>query len=169
LQVAINLLSQTGGHGDSHLACGAQIPLSSSDIPHAVVDGCDEVRKTARQILKAGADWIKLCASGGVTSQGDHPSQCQFTVEELRTAVYEATAHGKRVMAHAQATQGIKNAIRAGVTSVEHGIWLDDEAIDLMVRNDVWLVPTLVAGRAVIERGKSLGRRRSGRLPKPSR
>jgi imidazolonepropionase-like amidohydrolase len=156
LQVAISLLSQTGGHADSHLPCGVQIPLPSSDIPHTVVDGCDEVRKAARQILQAGADWIKLCATGGVLSKDDHPSQCQFTVEELTTAVYEATAHGKRVMAHAQATQGIKNAIRAGVTSVEHGVWLDDEAIELMVRNDVWLVPTLVASREVIERAEKV-------------
>src|SRR5262249_18609522 len=81
----------------------------------------------------------------------DQPSQSQLTVEELTTAVYEATAHGRRAMAHAEATQGIKNAIRAGVTSIEHGVGLDDESIELMVRNHVWLVPPPRGSRGVVE------------------
>jgi len=114
------------------------------------VDGVAEVRKKTREVLRAGADWIKLCTSGGVLSVADDPSAPQFTVEEIRAAVYEATAHSKRCMAHAQSTAGIKNALKAGISSIEHGIWLDDEAIDTMKKQGVYLVPTLAAPRDVL-------------------
>src|SRR5207253_2111595 len=106
-----------------------------------VADGIEEVRKTTREILRAGADWIKLATTGGVLSTADAPTSSQFTIEEIATAVYEAAAQEKRCMAHAQGTQGIKNALRAGVASIEHGIYLDDEAIDLMREQSAYLVP----------------------------
>ncbi len=148
MQVAVSLISQTGGHGDGHYPCCLDLGLFGlqlADVPQGVADGIEEVRKTTREILRAGADWIKLATTGGVLSTADAPTSSQLTIEEIATAVYEAAAQEKRCMAHAQGTQGIKNALRAGVASIEHGIYLDDEAIDLMRENDAYLVPTLVA------------------------
>ncbi len=156
MQVAVTLISQTGGHGDGHYPCcidlhffGLQFP----DLPNGVVDGVEEVRKATREILRAGADWIKLATTGGVLSTADSPRSSQLTVEEIATAVYEAAAQEKLCMAHAQGTQGIKNALLAGVASIEHGVYLDDETIDLMLEKDAYLVPTLVAPLAVIKYG----------------
>ncbi len=149
--VAITILSQTGGHADGYLPCGVNLRLGNfADIPHSVVDGVDEMRKRVREVLRAGADWIKLCTSGGVLSTADDPASPQFTIEEISAAVYEAGTHFKRAMAHAQSTIGIKNALKAGIASIEHGIWLDDEAIEMMKARGVYLVPTLVAPRDVI-------------------
>jgi imidazolonepropionase-like amidohydrolase len=149
--VAITILSQTGGHADGYMPSCVDLRLGHfPDVPHSVVDGVDEMRKKVREILRAGADWIKLCTSGGVLSTADDPASPQFTVEEISAAVYEASTHFKRAMAHAQSTIGIKNALKAGIASIEHGIWLDDEAIDMMKARGVYLVPTLVAPRDVI-------------------
>src|SRR5205814_1905524 len=105
---AVSFLSQTGGHGDSLMPCcidlGRNLP---PDVPYGVVDGVEAMRGKVREILRAGADWIKLCASGGVLSPADSPESAQFTVEELAIAVYEARAQGKRCMAHAQSNRGI--------------------------------------------------------------
>ena len=154
MQVAISLISQTGGHGDGFYPCCADIGffgINFIDVPNGVVDGVEEVRKAVREILRAGADWIKLATTGGVLSTSDAPTSSQLTVEEIATAVYEAAAQEKRCMAHAQGTQGIKNALLAGVVSIEHGIYLTDELIDLMLKKDAYLVPTLLAPLAVIE------------------
>ena len=153
MQVAITILSQTGGHGDHYYPCCVDIGLVGRfyDVPDGVVDGIEEMRKGVREILRAGADWIKLATTGGVLFPADAPTSSQFTLEEIATAVYEAAAQGKRCMAHAQGTQGIKNALLAGVASVEHGVYLTDELIDLMLKKDVYLVPTLVAPLAVIK------------------
>lgn len=160
--VAVSFLSQTGGHGDSFMPCcldmGQQLP---PDMPYGVVDGQDEMRHKVREILRADADWIKLCTSGGVLSPADSPESAQFTVDEIAVAVYEAAAQGKRCMAHAQSNRGIKNALEAGIASIEHGIYLDDEAIQMMVDRGVYLVPTLVAPQDVIE----LAEARPGLLP----
>lgn len=154
MQVAITLLSQTGGHGDGFYPCCVDIGLFGGrfhDVPDGVVDGIEEMRKRVREVLRAGADWIKLATTGGVLSPADVPTSSQFTVEEVATAVYEAAAQGKRCMAHAQGTQGIKNALLAGVASIEHGIYLTDELIDLMLKKDVYLVPTLIAPLEVVK------------------
>jgi imidazolonepropionase-like amidohydrolase len=98
-----------------------------------------------------GADVIKVAVSGGVLSPRDKPTHAHFRQEELDVLVEEATAAGIWVMAHAQATPGIKNAIRAGIRSIDHGIYLDDEAISMMIERGTWLVPTLVAPRGVID------------------
>ena len=151
MQIAVSIISQTGGHGDDWMPCGYDVPMM---VPHpgrpaAVVDGADEMRKAARAILRAGADVLKVCTTGGVLSAADDPRHSQFSPAELDVLVAEAAAQHKPVMAHAQGTDGIKNAVRAGVRSVEHGIYLDDEAIELMLEHGTWLVPTLVAPRAV--------------------
>jgi imidazolonepropionase-like amidohydrolase len=150
-QMAVSILSQSGGHGDPTMPCGSQLHMDCGmDVPDSVVDGPEMMRRRVREVLAAGADWIKLCTSGGVLSSGDDPDAAQFTVQEISVAVQEAAAQGKRVMAHAMSAAGIKNALRAGVTSIEHGCLLDEEAIALMKEHDAWLVPTLVAPRDVI-------------------
>src|SRR6266571_6882006 len=154
MQVAITLISQTGGHGDGYYPCCVDIGFFGTnflDVPNGVADGIEEVRKAVRQVLRAGADWIKVATTGGVLSTADAPTSSQLTLEEIATAVYEAAAQEKRCMAHAQGTQGIKNALLAGVTSIEHGIYLTDELIDLMLEKDAYLVPTLLAPLAVIK------------------
>lgn len=152
LEIAIGLISPTGGHGDGWMPSGHCVPLS---LPHpgrpsALADGPDEMRRVARTLLRAGADVLKVCTTGGVLSPRDDPRHSQFTPEELDVLVAEATMQGRAVMAHAQGAEGVKNAVRAGIRSIEHGIYLDDEAIDLMLAHGTWLVPTLVAPVNVI-------------------
>jgi imidazolonepropionase-like amidohydrolase len=154
MQISIDILSQTGGHGDEYFPCGLHVPLLSPAYPgkpHCIVDGPDEMRRAVRQLIRDGADVLKVASSGGVLSVGSDPRRAQLRPAELDVLVEEATAAGRFVMAHAQASDGIKNAVRAGVRSIEHGIFLDDETIDLMLERGTWLVPTLVAPIWVIE------------------
>lgn len=123
-------LTMTGGHG-------SKIGME--------VDGVDEVRKAARWNLKHGAQTIKLMATGGVSLDGEQPTDEQLSVEELTAAVLEAHHKGKPAMAHAQGTQGIKNAILAGVDSVEHAVYLDDETIQMLLDTNTAIVPTMAA------------------------
>jgi imidazolonepropionase-like amidohydrolase len=157
IQIAISALSQTGGHGDGWLPSGITTSLMSPHPgrPGGLVDGPEEMRKRVREIIRAGADVIKVHTSGGVLSPRDSPKHAQFRPDELAALMAEADAVGLPVMAHAQAADGIKNALRAGVRSIEHGIYLDDEAIDLMLENGAWLVPTLVAPHAVLNAAKA--------------
>src|SRR5690348_10960837 len=152
MQIAISMLSQTGGHGDGWHVCGAEVPLMGPHPgrPNTVVDGPDEMRRTVRELLRAGADVLKVATSGGVLSARDDPRHAHFRAAELDVLVEEATAAHVAVMAHAQGAEGIKAAVRAGIRSIEHGIFLDDEAIDLMLDRGTWLVPTLAAPRAVL-------------------
>jgi len=155
LQISIAILSQTGGHGDDWQVCGASMPGiiggPHPGKPHNIVDGPDEMRRKVRELLRAGADVIKVCTSGGVLSPRDDPRHGHFRDAELDVLVAEAAAAGKWVMAHAQATDGIKSAVRAGIRSIEHGIYLDDEAIAMMIERGTYLVPTLIAPRGVLE------------------
>ena len=158
MELAVSLLSQTGGHGDDLMPCGARVGLTMGiDVPHGVVDGPDAMRRKVREVLQAGADWIKLCTSGGVLSPGDLPDHAQFSIEEIRVAVEEAAVVGKRVMAHAMSPAGIRNALIAGVTTIEHGCLLDEEGIALMKDRGAYLVPTLVAPGDVIAGAKAGG------------
>jgi len=151
MQISIAMLSQTGGHGDGWTLCGADLALGGEypGMPKAVVDGPDAMRQKVRELLRAGADVIKVATSGGVLSPRDDPRHGHFRDDELEVLVAEATAAGKYVMAHAQANDGIKSAIRAGIRSIEHGIYLDDEAIQMMLDRGTFLVPTLSAPRGV--------------------
>jgi len=154
MQIAIEMISQTGGHGDEHFGCGLHIPLMSPGYPghpQAVVDGPDEMRTIVRTLIREGADVLKVATSGGVLSPLSDPKRAHLRPSELDVLVEEATAAGKFVMAHAQATDGIKNAVRAGIRSIEHGIYLDAEAIELMLDRGTWLVPTLIAPLWVLE------------------
>ena len=152
LLLAVNIVGQTGGHTDGWFPSGFDLPiiLPHPGRPAATADGVDELRKVVRSLLRAGADVIKICTTGGVLSPRDDPTHTQFSPAEIEVVVAEAAAAGRVVMAHAQGTAGIKNAVRAGVRSIEHGIYLDEEAIDLMLAHETWLVPTLVAPRAVL-------------------
>ncbi len=136
-------VTMTGGHGHGFIAREA--------------DGPDEVRKAVREQLRAGAKAIKLFASGGVLTPGVDPRSPSFTQEELAAGVEEAHKAFRVVGAHAQATDGIKNAIRAGVDSIEHGVWLDDEALELMARHGTYLVPTLIAPYLISKGGLAAG------------
>jgi imidazolonepropionase-like amidohydrolase len=152
MQISIRMLSQTGGHGDEWLPSGtlaAMFPEYPGS-PHALVDGAEEMRRKVREMIRSGADVIKVATSGGVLSPRDDPKHAHFRMEELEVLVSEAAAAGIWVMAHAQATEGIKNAIRAGIRSIEHGVYLDDEAISMMLDKGTYLVPTLVAPQGVI-------------------
>lgn len=154
MQISVDMLGQTGGHGDEHFPCGHRVPLFSPAYPGhpgTVVDGPDEMRRAVRELVRAGADVIKVATSGGVLSPGSDPRRAHLRPAELDVLVEEATAAGRFVMAHAQATDGIKNAVRAGIRSIEHGVFLDDEAIGLMLDRGTWLVPTLVAPIWVLE------------------
>ncbi|MFC7572862.1 amidohydrolase family protein [Klenkia terrae] len=152
MQISLAMISQTGGHADDWHVCGAETPLlpPTPGRPSGICDGPDEVRRVVRTLVRAGADVLKVATSGGVLSPRDDPRHPHFRPAELAVLVEEATAAGLTVMAHAQGAEGIKNAVRAGIRSIEHGIFLDDEAIELMLEHGTWLVPTLSAPRAVL-------------------
>ncbi len=153
MQISLGMLSQTGGHGDDWLPSGARIGILAPHpgIPETLVDGPEAMRRAVRELVRMGADVIKVATSGGVLSPRDDPRHAHFRPAELDVLVEEADAAGRWVMAHAQGSDGIKNAIRAGIRSIEHGIYLDDEGIDLMLARGTWLVPTLVAPQGVLD------------------
>ncbi len=151
MQISIAMLSQTGGHGDGHVLCGAELKVPYPGGPSGVVDGPDEMRKRVRELIREGATVIKVATSGGVLSPISDPTRGHLRDAELEVLVEEATAAGLHVMAHAQATDGIKAAIRSGIRSIEHGIYLDDEAVQMMLDRGTYLVPTLLAPRMVVE------------------
>ncbi|MCC7366014.1 MAG: amidohydrolase family protein [Dehalococcoidia bacterium] len=136
-------VTMTGGHGHGFIAREA--------------DGPDEVRKAVREQLRAGATTVKLFASGGVMTPGVDPRSPSLTEEELRAGVEEAHKAFRVVGAHAQSTEGIKNAVRAGVDSIEHGVWLDGEAIELMAERGTYLVATLTAPYHIAHGGLEAG------------
>jgi len=152
LRIAITALSQTGGHGDGWMPSGYDMTSPTyPGMPSGIVDGPDEMRRRVREIVRAGADHIKVCTSGGVLSPRDDPRHGHFRDDELAVLVEEANAAGIFVMAHAQGAPGIKAAVRAGIRSIEHGIFLDDEAIAMMLERGTWLVPTLLAPQGVLD------------------
>ncbi|CAN5552309.1 amidohydrolase family protein [soil metagenome] len=153
MHISVRMISQTGGHGDDWFASGAEVPLfvPHPGAPPSLVDGTDEMRKMVRLLVRHGANVIKVATSGGVLSARDEPRHPHFRDDELEVLVAEADAAGISVMAHAQGAPGIKAAIRAGIRSIEHGIYLDDEAIEMMLERGTFLVPTLVAPRGVID------------------
>lgn len=157
LRLAISIMSQTGGHGDFWLPSGIDSPALGPHPgrPSGIADGVEEVRKVTRQLLRAGADQIKICSTGGVLSPTTDPRHSQFTAAEIAVIVEEAELQGKYVMSHAQGTAGVINALRAGVRTIEHGIYLDDEAIQLFLDTNAYLVPTLSAPQAVIRKGET--------------
>jgi imidazolonepropionase-like amidohydrolase len=151
LQTAVRALSHTGGHGDVSLPDGTDLSGGMTEI----ADTVDEVRLAVRRVLRSGADLVKVCATGGMGSPYDDPDDEGLTVEEMKAVVDEVSRHGgKAVAAHAQGRAGILNAIRAGVTSIEHGYGLDDEAGDLAGELGITVVPTLSTVYAGIDKDR---------------
>jgi imidazolonepropionase-like amidohydrolase len=158
LRIAIGMLSQTGGHADEWMVSGSCVPAlwpPHPGAPATVVDGVDEIRRTVRELIRAGADVIKVATTGGVISPRSNPGSAHFRDDELSAMIAEATAAGLSVMAHAQGTEGIKNAVRAGVRSIEHGVFLDEEAVTMMAERGTWLVPTLSAPQKLLRQAAS--------------
>jgi imidazolonepropionase-like amidohydrolase len=153
LHISIIALSQTGGHGDHWLPSGncPEVLSVHPGRPSGIVDGPDEVRRRVRELLRNGANVIKVNTSGGVFSPRDDPRHAHFTMAELEVMTEEAARAGSYVMAHAHGVDGIKNAVRAGVRSIEHGTQLDDEAIELLLARGTWLVPTLGVGQFIVD------------------
>lgn len=154
MQISVNPLTTTGGHGDKWQRSGVDNTLHGyPGSPDGVCDGVEEVTKTTREVLRAGADIVKVHATGGVMSPTDHPEFTQFSQEELEVMVREAKyRRGLKVMAHAQGREGIQNAVRAGIHSIEHGIYIDDETAQMMIEKGTYLVPTLLAPLSVLEK-----------------
>ncbi|MEU9150300.1 amidohydrolase family protein [Streptomyces sp. NPDC048417] len=141
LHTAVRIISHTGGHADFRLPDGTD--LSGGEMAE-LADTVDESRLAVRTMLRAGADVIKICATGGMASPYDQPEDEGLLEEEIRAVVDECRRHGgKPVAAHAQGTAGILNAIRGGVTSIEHGYGLDEQALDLAGERGTFVVPTL--------------------------
>ena len=152
LYIAVNMLTQTGGHGDGWMVSGYDLSsLTYPGFPSGLVDSPDEMRRAVRTMVRAGADHLKVFTSGGVMSPRDDPRHGHFSDAELAVLMEEANRAGVHVMAHAQGAPGIKAAVRAGIRSIDHGIFLDDEAIDLMLQHGTWFVPTLVAPLGVLD------------------
>ena len=151
-------ISITGGHGDiNNYAPQVRVEMFPEERDYRIADGVDQVRHVVRAQLKHGVDVIKINASGGVLSRGDAPGAPQYPVEELRAAVEEAHAAGRKVAAHAHGAQGIKNAVIAGVDSIEHGSLIDDEGIALMIKHGTWLVADIYNDDYILGRAKEFG------------
>jgi len=149
-------IATTGGHADP--TNGYRKDMMGDPGPDkGVVNGVEDCRKAVRQRYKEGADLIKITATGGVLSLAKNGSNPQFTEEEIRAVVETAKDYGFTVAAHAHGAEGIKRAIRAGVTSIEHGTYMDEEGMQLMKQHGTWYVPTIIAGKSVMDSAKIPG------------
>jgi imidazolonepropionase-like amidohydrolase len=161
----------TGGHCDNNL-----LPSEYARTEAGVANGPWQVRAKVREIVKYGADLIKVCASGGVLSKGDQPDTPQYTLKELTALVEEAHKLGRRVAAHAHGAQSIKDAIRAGVDSIEHASFIDDDGIRLAKERGTWVVMDIYNDDFILEHGAKVGmlpeslekERRLGRIQRES-
>ncbi len=145
-------LSIAGGHCDNNL-----LPFEYHAQSEGVADGIEAVQHKVREIIKYGADVIKVCATGGVLSKGDDPRASQYTLEEMKAIVADAHRLGRKVAAHAHGAQGILWASEAGVDSIEHGSYVDDAGIAMMKSKGTYLVPTLYLGDWMRENAAKIG------------
>jgi imidazolonepropionase-like amidohydrolase len=153
METAGHAIGITGGHCDENGFRPGLLQLGPID---GVANGPEEIRAAVRYQIKYGADVIKTCATGGVLSEGDAVGATQYSFEELKALVDEANKLDRKVAAHAHGTEGIKLAVRAGVSSIEHGSFLDEEGARMMAERGTFLVPTMSAGEAV-ERAAKMG------------
>jgi imidazolonepropionase-like amidohydrolase len=151
LRVSGPPLSITGGHCDNNL-----LPFQFHASSEGAADGVEAVQHKTREIIKYGADFIKVCATGGVLSKGDDPRHSQYTQEEMKAIVADAHRLGRRVAAHAHGAEGIRWAAEAGVDSIEHASYIDDAAIAAMKQHGTYLVPTLYLGDWFLENAEKL-------------
>lgn len=145
-------LGITGGHCDDNL-----LPYSYHQTAEGVADGIENVQHKTREVIKYGADVVKICATGGVLSKGDDPQASQFTLEEMKAIVADAHRLGRKVAAHAHGAQGILWATEAGVDSIEHGSYIDDAGIAAMKQRGTYLVPTVYLQTWMLENAQSIG------------
>jgi len=141
IKAAGRMICMTGGHGNR---------------TGRVADGCDEVVKAVREQVHAGCDLVKIMATGGVMTPGVNPMDAHYSFDEMQAGVHEAKRFSKSTASHAQGTEGILNAVRAGIDSIEHGIFMDDQCLQEMLQNQTYLVPTIAALRNILgnaERG----------------
>ena len=152
METAGHAIGITGGHCDDN---GFKPGVAERGPMDGVANGPEEIRAAVRYQIKYGADVIKTCATGGVLSEGDAVGATQYSFEELRALVEESNKLDRKVAAHAHGTEGIKLAVRAGVSSIEHGSFLDEEGAQMMFARGTFLVPTLMAGEAVERAAKN--------------
>ena len=152
MQTAGHALGITGGHCDDN---GFRPGIVEQGFKEGIANGPEEIRAAVRYQIKYGADVIKTCATGGVLSEGDAVGATQYSFEELKALVDESNKLERKVAAHAHGTEGIKLAVRAGVASIEHGSFLDEEGARIMAERGTFLVPTLMAGEAVERAAKN--------------
>ena len=145
-------LGITGGHCDDNL-----LPFERHAASEGAADGIDGVQHKTREVIKYGADVVKICATGGVLSKGDDPQASQYTLEEMKAIVADAHRLGRKVAAHAHGAQGILWATEAGVDSIEHGSYIDDAAIVAMKQHGTYLVPTMYLQTWMLENAQSIG------------
>ncbi|MGA7918996.1 MAG: amidohydrolase family protein [Candidatus Acidiferrales bacterium] len=151
--VAPHALTSTGGHADLNDIAPDVDTLAFGKI----VSGPQSMREAVREEIKYGADWIKVYVSGGVMSAHDDPRVQTFTDEEIQAAVDETHRLGKKITVHAIGTEAIKESVRAGVDSVEHGLLIDDETIRMMKERGTYLIPTLYVLNYIVEEGPKMG------------
>lgn len=144
-------LASTGGHGDPTNGWAAKFGADPTPID-GVVNSVEDARRAVRQRYKDGADWIKITATGGVLSVAKSGQNPQFTMEELEAIVGTAADYGMRVAAHAHGTEGMRRAVVAGVASIEHGTYMTEDVMDLMIERGTFYVPTILAGNWVAEK-----------------
>jgi imidazolonepropionase-like amidohydrolase len=149
-------IATTGGHGDPSNGIGTKLTLAD-DASNGVINSAEETRRAVRQRYQDGADWIKITATGGVLSIAKNGKGPQFQDDELNALIATANDYGYGVAAHAHGAEGMKRALRAGVTTIEHGSFLDDECIALFKEKGAYLVPTIIAGKTASDSAKIPG------------
>ena len=153
IHLSISHLVMTGGHFDLFLPSGWDMEIIYPGFPKGRCDGVEEVLKKTREMKRAGADFIKVMASGGVLTTNSSPEFAQFNKKELKTIVKEASANDMKVSAHCHSLKGMNNCIDAGFSSIEHGTFIDKKTACKMVKNNVSLVPTLLVHQFLYENG----------------
>jgi imidazolonepropionase-like amidohydrolase len=148
-------IGSTGGHADSHY--GLHIKTQNEYIDGQIADGPDGARRAARFVIKYGADLVKFMSTGGVTTARTTLGAQQFTYDEMRAMIEVAEMYGVTTATHAHGTSGIKTAVKAGVTSIEHGTIMDDECVELMVKKGTYLTPTIIAFKQIFKHGAAAG------------
>lgn len=149
-------IATTGGHGDPSNGIGTNLMLPE-DSKNGVVNSAEQARQAVRQRYQDGADWIKITATGGVLSIAKNGKGPQFQMDELEGLISTANDYNFKVAAHAHGADGMKRALRAGVTTIEHGSFLDDECIKLFLEKGAYLVPTIIAGKTASDSAKIPG------------
>lgn len=154
--VAGTSLAVSGGHGDPTTGYREDV-VGPGTVHQGVVNGADEAVEGTRRAIKRGADLIKITATGGVLSLNEDGTRPHFKEEEIRAIVETARDHGRKVAAHAHGDEGMQRAVRAGIASIEHGTYLSDETMRMMIDRDTYLVPTITAGKSVADSARIEG------------